>query len=365
MNKQGNVIYFTANERRSSRLKIYRSEKNNNKWSRPEPLSFCMDTFSYFHPALSPDETELIFCSDRNKKNRVDLYRSKLSGDTWSDPFALNTLINDTNSQVFPFISRTRILYFSTDKKNGRGLDLYSVPLDSAEKAPSLLDFPVNSTADDFGVWLDSSSTSGYFSSNRIKKFKDDIFYFTNSMPDFKEARVVAPKTKFCYSFVEESSLASKDTLSLTYEWDFGDGERSRGLRTRHCFPGPGTYKVVLNVVDKMSGEVFISQTSYPLEIERPNQLIIDCSQDVDVKEEVTFAAKEPFLKNCKLEKVCWAFGDGRFNSGSLVKHTYRKPGIYTVQLGVVAKNEGTNQTELYKIEKTITVKEAGDKNIK
>ncbi|PBQ34608.1 hypothetical protein CNR22_23465 [Sphingobacteriaceae bacterium] len=359
INKQGTIIYFTANDKKTAALKIFRSEKTENKWSRPEQLSFCKDTFSYFHPALSPMEDQLIFASDRNRaKNKIDLYASSLQGDSWSEPQALNALINDTNSQVFPFIGPNNVLYFSCDKKTGTGMDIYFVSLDSAKKEPRLLTFPINTKYDDFGIWVDSASSSGYFSSNRIAKFKDDIYYFTNSMPDFRDAKTVIPKTQFCYSFVEESTLASKDTLTLTYEWDFGDGKKSRGLRARHCFPGPGEYQVVLNVVDKMSGEIFISETSYPLTIERPTNLVISCSEKASINEEIVLMSKDLYIKNCKPDKICWAFGDGRFNSGSTVKHRYKKPGTYKIQLGVVAKNKDTEKMELYKIEKTIIVSE-------
>lgn len=364
MNKQGSVIYFTGTDKRSPRLKIYWSEKNSDKWSKPEQLSFCTDTFSYFHPALSPDEQTLVFCSNRNAENRVDLFESKWRDDSWSEPRPLNKLINDTNNQVFPFISQNNTLYFSCDKKNGSGLDIYSVCLDSAGKSPRLLDAPINSRFDDFGVWVDSSSTSGYFSSNRVKKFKDDIYYFTNSMPDFRNAKTIVPKSH-CYSFVEESTMDSRDTLNLTYEWDFGDGKKSRGLHARHCFKVHGEYNVMLNVVDKVSGEVRVSQTSYPLLIERPNQMIIECSPEVFVNEEFSLLTKDPYLKDCKLEKICWSFGDGWYNSGSSVMHIYKKPGVYTIQLGVVARSRKTNLIELYKTEKMITVRERLNKNFK
>lgn len=359
LNKEGTVIYFTANDKKTALLKIYRSEKKENKWSKPEQLSFCKDEFSYFHPALSADEKQLVFACDRNRaRSKIDLYSSRVEIDGWSEPQALNTLINDTNSQVFPFISQNNTLYFSCDKKTGTGMDIYFVSLDSAKKEPRPLAFPINTKFDDFGLWIDSASASGYFSSNRIVKFKDDIYYFTNSMPDFRDAKTVIPKTQFCYSFVEESTLATKDTATLTYEWDFGDGKKSRGLRTRHCFPGPGEYPVVLNVVDKMSGEIFVSETSYPLTIEKPNNLQITCNEKCSVNEELVFVSKDLYIKNCKPEQICWAFGDGRYNSGSSVKHTYKKPGTYTVQLGVVAKNKDTEKSELYKIEKTVIVSE-------
>lgn len=359
LNKAGTLIYFTANDKRTALLKIYRSEKVNERWSRPEIVPFCKDNFSYFHPALSPNDSMLVFACDRNKeKNKIDLFSCRQIGDnTWAEPEALNPLINDTNSQVFPFVSVDNTLYYACDKKSGTGMDIYFVSLDSVNKEPRLLPFPVNTKFDDFGIWIDSSSSSGYFSSNRIARFKDDIYYFTNSMPDFRDAGTVIPKNEFCYSFVEESTLASKDTASLTYEWNFGDRKKSRGLRTRHCFPGPGNYEVVLNIVDKVSGELFVSETSYPLTIEKPNLLMVDCLATVSVNEEVVLTAKEPYIKNCRLDKICWAFGDGRFNSGLSVKHTYKTPGTYIVELGVVAKNRESEKTELYKIEKIIIVK--------
>jgi hypothetical protein len=356
MNKQGTIIYYTANDKRSSLLKIYKSEKKENKWSDPEVMPFCLPDFSYCHPAISPNEDFMIFSTNMDKeKNGMDLYISKFRNGSWTLPGPLGSNINDSANQVFPFISSNKILYFSSDKKDGLGgLDIYYINLNYDSSVVRALKYPLNSGADDFGVWIDSTSESGYFSSNRMGRSKDDIYYFTRSVPDFSDARTVIPKTKYCYSFFEESTLATKDTINLTYEWKFGDGQKGRGLRSRHCYAGPGTYPVELNIIDKESGEVFISETSYQLEIEKPDLVSIHCSDSIVAGQELLISAAACYLKGYELTKIYWSFGDGKYNSGQAVKHTYKKQGTYTLEIGILAKNLSSGKVEQFKGEKKI-----------
>lgn len=356
MNKQGDVIYYTANDKKTSLLKIFKSEKTGKGWSEPEVMPFCLPGVSYCHPAISPKGDFMIFSTNMEKeKNGMDLYMSKLKYGKWTLPGPLDPVINDSANQVFPFISDDKTLYFSSDKKGGLGgLDIYYINLTSDSSVVRPLKYPLNSPFDDFGVWVDSTSESGYISSNRNGRSKDDIYYFTKSIPDFSDAKTVKPKKSFCYSFFEESTLASKDSINLTYEWRFGDGAKDRGLRTRHCYSGPGTYQVDLNIVDRESGEIFTSEVSYQLEIEKPDVVNIQCKDSLDTGSELLLSVSGTILKGYDLTKVYWSFGDGRYNSGKTVKHTYKKEGIYLIEMGILAKNITTGKVEQFKAEKKI-----------
>lgn len=356
LNKQGNILYYTANDKKSSLLKIYRSVRTYNIWSKPELMPFCLPEYSYCHPALSPNEDFMIFSTNMNKeKNGMDLYRSKFNEGVWETAESLGDKINDNANQVFPFISPANKLYFASDKKGGMGgLDIYAILLGSDSSVVRPLATPINSTADDFGIWVDSTSEAGYFSSSRAKRSKDDIFYFSKSVPDFSDAKTVAFKPKYCFTFFEESTLSTKDTLNLTSEWSFGDGERSKGLKARHCYKGPGNYKVQLNIVDKVSGEIFTSEAEYELAVERPDKLEIECNDTLYTLHEMIFNSHNCFLKGFELSKIYWSFGDGKFSTGPVVKHKYIKEGKYTIEMDVIAKNLASGKTEQFKAEKII-----------
>lgn len=358
INKEGKVMYYTATDPESSLLKIYKTNKAKDTWSKPEILPFCKAEFSYCHPALSPDGSFMIFSSDLNKEKRgMDLYRSDYTNGSWQEPIALSDSINTTANEVFPFISGDNCLYFSSNKKgNFGGLDLYKVDLNPETMNVIHLDHPINSSSDDFGIWTDSAGTSGYFSSDRKKGSKDDIYYFNRTIPDFSNAKTVSSKTSHCYSFVEEKTYATKDTSNLSYEWDFGDGSKGRGLRTRHCYTKPGKYAVRLIVLDKVSGEIFRNETSYELNIEKTDMLEILCSDSCYTGETFFSNSGESFLKGKDIVETHWSYGDNRYSKGGSVKHIYRNPGKYKLEMGIVAREPNSDKLVYYKTQKQIVV---------
>lgn len=357
-NTAGNIIYFTSSDKITGILKICQSQKINDQWSKPEPLPFCQNKVSYCHPCLSPKEDYMIFSAkDTAGNNKMDLYISEYNNGIWSSPVALDKRINDSSNQVFPFISQNNVLYFSSDKNGGLGgLDIYCISLNSDTSVVRALSLPFNSRADDFGVWFSTDSKSGYLSSDRVPSYKDDIYYFTKSMPDFSDWKKITKKNNFCYTFYEETTLSTSDTLNLTYEWDFGDGSKGRGLKAKHCFRSTGDYDVQLNIIDKNSGEVFVNQTATKLTIERTDELVIACNDTVFAGNCVLMTSKNCYLKGCELTDMYWSFGDGRYNTGPNVTHIYKVPGRYKIEMGLVAKDLISNKKEQFKIEKNIVV---------
>ena len=77
----------------------------------------------------------------------------------------LGAAVNTPSNELFPFISREGVLYFSSNKNGGLGgLDLYRTSLNGISTGiVKSLPSPVNSAADDFGFCTDSSGNSGYF----------------------------------------------------------------------------------------------------------------------------------------------------------------------------------------------------------
>lgn len=357
LSADGNTIYFTANDKNNT-LKIFESRRTGTAWSEPAVLDFCSEKFSYCHPTLSAREEFLFFSSNMpGGYGGMDLYYSKRSGGKWETPVNLGKKINSANHEVFPFIA-ANILYFSSNQTNGLGgLDIYAMNLqDTATGLVKHFPMPLNSSADDFGIWTDSAFEKGYFSSNRIAKNKDDIFSFYTWIPDFSESKRPIVKNSFCYSFFEESTLDASDTSSLVHEWTFGDGTRERNLKAKHCYSSPGNYLVQLNIIQKVSGEIFSSEASYTLSVEQPKQLVINCRDTLVAGKEHLISSEKSCLKDYEINNVYWSFGDGKYNHGAYVKHNYRKPGAYNLQLWVTARNQKTSQIEKFRIEKQIIV---------
>ena len=204
----GNTMYFTRNNFtdgdyaednfKTNRLKIYRSTKEGNRWSKATELNFNGDSYASSHPALTPDGKYLYFSSNRpgsirtedeNTFVETDIWRASISGDTIGEPELVEN-INTTGRETFPFISKKGNLYFASNGLNGLGgLDIFVSTLD-ANGVPSIplnVGEPANSAKDDFAFIIDDDTNIGYFSSNRRGGTGDDDIYRFRMTEDLRD----------------------------------------------------------------------------------------------------------------------------------------------------------------------------------
>ena len=195
--KDGTTMYFTRNNYVNGKrgrdtdhvtlLKLYKATLQDNNWSNVIELPFNSDNYSVAHPALSTDEQTLYFASDMpGTLGQSDLFKVKINTNgTFSDPINLGPSINTEGRETFPFISQDNDLYFATDGRPGLGgLDIYVTPLAENGDFTSIQNVgaPINSSTDDFGFLINSSTRTGFFTSNRAGgKGYDDIYKFTES----------------------------------------------------------------------------------------------------------------------------------------------------------------------------------------
>lgn len=192
--KDGKTMYFTRNNQLKTKaktdstntvlLKIYKATQDGSKWTNIIELPFNSDNFSCAHPALSPDEKELYFSSNRpGTKGMSDIYKiAILENNTFGAPENLGDAINTEGRETFPFITQDNVLVFASDARAGLGgLDMYYVHLDSENKEIKTFGQPINSSYDDFGLIYKSQVQEGFFTSNRPEdnKGKDDIYHIT------------------------------------------------------------------------------------------------------------------------------------------------------------------------------------------
>ncbi|MGJ8550227.1 TolB family protein [Winogradskyella wichelsiae] len=194
--KDGKYMYFTTNQLgkgnnrykgiETFNLQIQRAEYvEGSGWTNFTTLPFCDPDFNFLHPALSPDESTLYFVATvKGTKGKSDLYKVSVSNHkTYGEISKLSEKLNSSRTEIYPFVSSNNILYFTSDRRGGKGsLDIYSYDLnaENTDEIPVSLEEPINSPGDDFSFFLNDDLTTGYLSSRRLKgEGGDDLYYFT------------------------------------------------------------------------------------------------------------------------------------------------------------------------------------------
>ncbi|MCT4582485.1 MAG: PKD domain-containing protein [Flavobacteriales bacterium] len=274
----GNTLYFSSNsfgevkKKKIGKYGIFLYNLDSTSNQAIQAFKYNDKHFNVAHPTINEDGTMLVFSSDNIAgEGKSDLYFCKYVDGEWATPQNLGININTEEMETFPSL-QGRTLYFSSDRKNGKGgLDIYASIFDGKSwSVPKLLPEPINTKYDDFGYTLNPDFKSGYFSSNRTKK-RDGIFYFEYDIPVVNE--FYQQELYFCYTF-EETEM--EETDSLKFQWDLGDGTLQKGRLADHCFSDTGTYNIEMSVIDKYTGTIFENVSSYQIIIDAHNQPVID-----------------------------------------------------------------------------------------
>ncbi len=321
-----------------NRLGIFSAVLYGKEWTRIRELRFNTEWYNISTPFLSRDGKRLYFASDKpDGYGGSDLYYCDWKNNYLTDPVNMGPEINTTGNESYPFITSAGELFFSSDGHKGMGgKDIFFSRLKDGKWIPPVrLDPPVNSPYDDFGIITDSLISEGYFSSGRDKTI--DIYQFKTIIPQifYTDAQ---KENQYCFRLRSEGKIEI-DTLNIRYTWDFGDGKKAHGQVVTHCFPGPGTYKIKLDLIDRATGKLFFSMLAYDLELKDYEQPYISSPDVVEAGDPVDFDGMKSFLPGYDILSYSWDFGDGSRVLGKSVKHTFIKEGEFNVNLGLKIKS--------------------------
>jgi outer membrane protein OmpA-like peptidoglycan-associated protein/tetratricopeptide (TPR) repeat protein len=192
---ESSKIYFTRNNYVSNKieknkksfnvLKIFEAKIENTTTTIIGPLKLGNDEYSLGHPTLNSKGDVMYFVANLPwGYGGTDIYRTTKFNNLWSAPENLGNTINSSGNEMFPFIFKDSIIYFSSDGNFGLGgLDVYeSNFLNGRWTVPYNIGYPVNSSQDDFGYICDSTGYSGLFSTSRGDGF-DKIYEFKRTPP--------------------------------------------------------------------------------------------------------------------------------------------------------------------------------------
>ncbi len=159
---------------------------------------------------------------------------------------------------------------------------------------------------------------------------------------------------------LDASSSTDADGDSLTYEWDFGNGETASGIRTSYQYDGNlDTAIITLTVSDGKVTSVKTSEVGLlPFPCAKPVNSVLASANVVSGKVPLTisFSAVADGAFGIEEYDYLWNFDDGNAASTTReVSYTYTKSGVYNVSVQATA--EGDSESGFI----TITVEEDED----
>ena len=343
----GKTVYFTSDvetgkaaSKRSfkNHSGIFIADLSGTNLSSLHPFPYNDQQYDLGQPSISSDGKYLFFASNMpGGQGGSDLYYCEWINGQWNTPVNLGPKVNSAGTENYPFMHPTGKLYFSSNRAGGKGkLDVYYTTLSLGKwEEPVAMPDPINSSSDDFAFVAEPNLQTGYFSSNRYRN--DDIYQFESTIirKAFCDTLI---ENNYCYELVEENAVKF-DTMPFRYEWKFGDGsEKGVGPAVIHCYPGPGSYLVQLDVVNLITKEVMYNEKTYNLEIINVEQPYISGPDEGETGKSLKFDAESTNLPGWKISRYYWNFGDETIMIGKEVDKIFLKPGTYNIQLIVTAE---------------------------
>lgn len=351
------TVYYTANiapekTKETTDIEIYalgifKAVYENGKWVKKGGLHFNSrkGDYSVFHPCLAQNDSALYFASNRaDSYGGSDLYVSFLRNGKWSEPENLGAAINTEESEIFPYISKKGILYFSTNgrftDRNRHDMDIYSCTSAGPNEwdIPIAMPSPINSLGSDYAYAEYTNEQFGFVSSDRDGQ-GDRIYSFSKSAPQFYDC-LENNRTVFCYH-LEDYKIQSIANMPLVYEWSLGDGTVLRGQGVDHCYDKVGVYQINLNLIDTTTNQVFMNASTTELTIREYEQPYILSNDSVVMNTTMRFFSDDSEIKSFKADKHYWIVDNEFTYQGDTLDYTFTTPGYHTVVCGAVSKPQG------------------------
>lgn len=135
----------------------------------------------------------------------------------------------------------------------------------------------------------------------------------------------------------DASGTSDADGSLLSYHWDFGDGFQATGSKAFHAFKEPGSYRVVLSVIDDSGSGNEQSEAIYNVTVAHAPNLgpVANLPQgfELDRGELFRFDASGAIDPDGNIIGYDWDFGDGFTSEDMWVDHSFSKVGTYSGSL--------------------------------
>ncbi|MEZ5071429.1 MAG: hypothetical protein R2751_10775 [Bacteroidales bacterium] len=191
------TVYFTKPVRESGKRlveKIFEMTIVNGEGSTHRMLPFCASPSRYLHPAISMDDSFMVFSSDQSPTSGgLDLFYVEKTPDGWSEPVNMGERINTSGHEWYPFLDQHNNLYFSSSGQEGfGGYDIFvSFFNGSGWDDPRNLSEYINSSRDELGFSIHpNNKTAVYSQAGQTDSPKGEMFRMTLNSPAFMLAGI-------------------------------------------------------------------------------------------------------------------------------------------------------------------------------
>lgn len=276
LSPDGKTMYFTrcSSDPDYPRFaEIWKSQRSDASWGKPTKCDIARDTLSsYAHPAVSPDGEWLYFVSDfPGGEGGLDIWRTRIHSNGFGGMENLGRPINTAGDEMFPAFRPNGDLYFSSDGHPGMGgLDIFVAREDSLRgMIVENLQFPLNSSADDFGMTFEGVHNRGFFCSSRNDgKGWEHIYSF--ECPEILQTVTGWVYEKDGYELPEALVyMVGNDGTNLKLSVR-GDGSFTQVLKSGVDYVLLGTCKGYLNVKNEIHVEASEESEEYTLQFPLP-----------------------------------------------------------------------------------------------
>ncbi len=189
---------------------------------------------------------------------------------------------------------------------------------------------------------------SGRRGAQSASQFEVSVTHGPNQKPTIDLIGELTLEAEQIYDF-DARAAGDPDGHIISYEWIFGDGDRSDRPLVEHAYRQPGTYTAKLILTDDSTLQSGVhTHEMEVLVVPRPNvPPVADAGADIEtiVGETITLDASGSSDEDGSLIAYDWTFGDERKVRGQKPAITYFVPGQYEVALTVTDNSGQDNAT--------------------
>ena len=171
INTEGNEIIYTLGDYKQSRRALVILRKIKEVWSGPEVMNIS-GVYQDIEPFFANKGNRLFFASNRPMDNDISRedyniwYSDRIEGG-WSEPIALDSIINTRGDEFFPSLSDKGNLFFTASREDGVGREdiFMSEFIDNKFTAPRPLPGEINTSKFEFNAYVSPEEHLIIFSS--------------------------------------------------------------------------------------------------------------------------------------------------------------------------------------------------------